>query len=96
MITEKIEIKVCLGNSCSSRGNTDMPKLIRDFIAEHNLEEKVIVKGSPCMSFCSSGPNLKINDKVYHRVDKFKIYQILKDSLGIEQEQEYGTISENR
>lgn len=93
-MTEKTEITVCVGSSCFARGNKDMPKIIREFIVENNLEEKVNVKGSQCMGLCSAGPNVKINDKVYHRIDKFKIYQILKDTLEIEPE--HGTISKNK
>ncbi len=82
-MSEKVEIVICLGSSCFSRGNKNMLKAINTFIKENNLTDRVNFHGGHCMGMCSAGPNLKINDKVYNGIDSFKIKQILKTTFDL-------------
>jgi NADH:ubiquinone oxidoreductase subunit E len=60
-MTREIEMHICLGSSCFSRGNKEVVMFIREYLKKHHLEDKVIFKGARCMGNCSNGPNLKID-----------------------------------
>lgn len=63
-MSEKVEMNICLGSSCFSRGNKEVVSFIKDYLHRNNLEDKVNFKGARCMGHCSEGPNLRINEEV--------------------------------
>lgn len=65
---QKVEVLICLGSSCFSRGNREMLEAIKKHLKENNLEEKVSFKGKLCSNICSSGPTITINGVVYKEV----------------------------
>lgn len=75
---KRIEMQICLGSSCFSRGNKDVVMYVRDYLKKHHLEDRVIFKGSRCMGMCSNGPNLKINDRLIENVSVSVIESILE------------------
>lgn len=80
-MTTEIEMQICLGSSCFSRGNKDVAMFIRDYLKQHHLEDKVIFKGARCMGKCSNGPNLNINGKVTEGITLARIEGILDKEL---------------
>jgi len=78
----KKEIKICLGSSCFSRGNKQTLQIVQKYLKDHHLERDVILKGNHCFSKCSSGPIMKIDDKVYEQVTAENIMQILENEIG--------------
>ena len=80
-MAQVIEMQICLGSSCFSRGNKDVVMFIKDYLKKNHLEDKVIFKGARCMSLCSNGPNLKIGNKVIEGVTLFRIEGILQEEL---------------
>lgn len=81
-MTPKIEMQLCLGSSCFSRGNKDVVSFIRDYIKVNHLEDRVIFRGARCMGLCSSGPNLTINGVRMEDVTLAKIEGILEKEFG--------------
>jgi len=78
----KKEIKICLGSSCFSRGNKTTLQVVQKYLKDHQLEQNVILKGNHCFSNCSSGPILKIGDKIYEQVSKESVLEILESEFG--------------
>ena len=76
-MAQGIEMHICLGSSCFSRGNKEVVKYIREYLKKNHLEDKVVFKGARCMGNCSNGPNLKINDRTEEGVTLAKIESIL-------------------
>ena len=76
-MAREMEMHICLGSSCFSRGNKDVVVFIRDYLKKNHLEDKVIFKGGRCMGQCSYGPNLKINELIVEGVTISKIEGIL-------------------
>ena len=72
---------ICLGSSCFSRGNKDVVMFIREYLKKHNIEDKVIFKGSRCMDNCSNGPNLMINGKIIEGITLTGVEVILDKEL---------------
>lgn len=76
----KKEIVICLGSSCFSRGSKKTVQLIKDYIHEHQLEDKVFFHGTHCSGNCANGPILKIDEKEYQNVSPDNI-NLLLDSI---------------
>lgn len=74
-------IAVCMGSSCFARRNTELINLIKDFLQEKQLNNKVELKGSLCMDQCKNGPNIRIDDKIFHEMDSVKLIKILNEEL---------------
>jgi NADH:ubiquinone oxidoreductase subunit E len=81
-MAQRIEMQICLGSSCFSRGNREVVMFIRDYLKKNHLDDLIIFKGSRCMGLCNSGPNLKINDRIIQGVTLSKIEEILENEFG--------------
>lgn len=82
-MAEKIEITICLGSSCFSRGNGKALKAINAFLEENNLKDKVFFHGELCTGNCAKGPVLKVGDELYKEVDPESVIEILSDVFGL-------------
>lgn len=73
-----------MGSSCFS-GNSEMVELVKIFIKEHKLEDKVEVSGCLCRGLCKLGPNIEINGRVYNQVTPESLDEVLSEGLGVDQ-----------
>lgn len=75
-------ISVCLGTACYVRGGKkiiDKLKELMDIeVGETTKDMKFSLEVVRCMGACGLAPAIKINDKVYKRVNPNKLQQILK------------------
>ena len=81
-MAQKIEMQICLGSSCFSRGNRDVVAYIREYLRKNHLEDKIVFRGARCMNGCSNGPNLRINERTIEGVTISKIENILEKEFG--------------
>jgi len=77
IMLKKTEITICLGSSCFSRGNNKNLEIIKDYISENNLKDKVDFRGHLCAEMCNKGPVVKINGKIYFDINRDNIISIL-------------------
>jgi NADH:ubiquinone oxidoreductase subunit E len=77
-MAQRIEMQICLGSSCFSRGNKDVVMFIKEYLKKNHLDDKVIFKGARCMGRCSNGPNLNINGVIIEDVTITQIESILE------------------
>jgi NADH:ubiquinone oxidoreductase subunit E len=80
-MAQRIEMQICLGSSCFSRGNKEVVNFIREYLRKNHLDDKVIFKGARCMGLCSNGPNLNINGVTIEGVNISRIEGILEKEL---------------
>jgi NADH:ubiquinone oxidoreductase subunit E len=80
-MAQRIDMQICLGSSCFSRGNKDVVMFIREYLRKNHLDDKVIFKGARCMGRCSNGPNLNINGVTIEGVTLSKIEAILEKEV---------------
>lgn len=59
-----MDIYVCIGSSCHLKGSYDIIELLKEKIAENNLEEKVVMKASFCLGKCTTGVSIKVDDEI--------------------------------
>ena len=77
-MAQRIEMQICLGSSCFSRGNKDVVMFIKEYLRKNHLDDRVIFKGARCMGLCSNGPNLIINGVTTEGVTISKIESIME------------------
>jgi NADH:ubiquinone oxidoreductase subunit E len=82
-MAEKIEITICLGSSCFSRGNGKALKAINTYLEDNNLKDKVFFHGELCTGNCAKGPILKIDDVLYEEIDPEGVIEILNGVFGL-------------
>lgn len=78
---QKRTIKICLGSSCFSRGNSANVKVIKQFIQDNTLDAELTFTGRLCENMCSRGPVIVIDEKVYENVNLSRLYKILKEEF---------------
>lgn len=78
-MSNETDITICLGSSCFSRGNRNTLELIKDYLKEHDLENKVFFRGDLCDGLCEYGPILKINGEVFKNVNSENVLEILNE-----------------
>lgn len=79
MELKKKEIIICLGSSCFARGNKKMVKVIDDYLKSHQLTGSVHFRGERCFDQCSRGPSIKIDGKLYEKIDEKSITDLLDE-----------------
>jgi NADH:ubiquinone oxidoreductase subunit E len=82
-MSQKIEVVICLGSSCFSRGNKSLLKIIAQFIKDNNLTDRINFHGGHCFGNCAEGPILKVDEKLYSGVDEIKVIDILNSTFDI-------------
>ena len=84
-MSTEIDITICLGSSCFSRGNRQTLDLIKSYLKEHGLEDKVFFRGDLCDGLCEHGPIMKIDGEVFKHVNSDNIYEILNNYFSEEE-----------
>ena len=79
-----IEITLCMGSSCFSRGNAAALQSIEEYMEKKDLSERIILKGEHCMGDCSHGPIISINGKRYTGLHPDGIIDIINHYLEAE------------
>jgi NADH:ubiquinone oxidoreductase subunit E len=79
---QKIDIQICLGSSCFSRGNKRLVKVIDQYLTVNNLRHLVNFHGAHCFSSCDKGPLVNIDGKEYQELNEEKVLAILNDLFG--------------
>ncbi len=77
-----ISRRICMGSSCFRRGNRQNLEFIEAYISDHGCAADVDLVGSRCEEECCRGPNIQINDRIFHAVDREMLYDLLKRYVG--------------
>ena len=78
---EPINVVICLGSSCFSRGNKETVGAIQDYLDENKLRSQVRIKGNHCLGKCSDGPVMTVNGEYYYELNPEKAVRILDEIL---------------
>jgi NADH:ubiquinone oxidoreductase subunit E len=73
-----IEVELCLGSACYSRGNGEAIDMLEEYVREKALEELVSLKGRLCAEQCAKGPCIHINGKLYTGVKPECVVDLLR------------------
>lgn len=81
-MSEKVEIALCMGSSCFTRGNNRLLKALEDSIRENAWEDRVVLSGLRCENRCGQGPNVFIDGKLHQGLDAGTLFDLLFEKLG--------------
>ncbi|MGE4286515.1 MAG: (2Fe-2S) ferredoxin domain-containing protein [Phycisphaerae bacterium] len=76
-----MQIRICMGSSCFSRGNKKILNLLTEYISANGLEERVSISGSLCEGRCGCGPHITIGSKRYESVSAESVLDLLKGHI---------------
>ena len=75
-------IQVCVGSSCHLKGSTAIVELLEAAIAEHHIEDDVVLTGSFCIGKCNrSGVTVQINDDIHVGVTAENFREFFKENV---------------
>lgn len=77
-----VELVICMGSACFSRGNARTVEVVRDYLKRRGLEHAVQVTGTLCQNQCRQGPNLTLGGECLCSVDPATLPDLLDDRLG--------------
>ena len=79
--SERVNVEVCVGTGCHTRGSEDILRGLVKYVAEENLKDLVGIKGTFCFEKCGKGPNVRIGDKIYSACSLQSVKEVLEQTL---------------
>lgn len=76
-----LTIQVCVGSSCFLRGSKNIISEIKQLIEEHQLNAKVILKGSFCHEQCTEGVTIKVGEKLFKGVCVKDVHNLFEKEI---------------
>ena len=59
-------VQICVGSSCHLKGSAEIVQLFEEAIAEHHIEDDVVLSGSFCIGKCNRvGVTVQVNDDIH-------------------------------
>ena len=75
-------IQVCVGSSCHLKGSQDIIEMLQAAIAEHHIEDDVVLTGSFCIGKCNRvGVTVQINDDVHVGITRENFNEFFKTNI---------------
>ncbi len=75
-------VQVCVGSSCHLKGSEEIVGLLESAIAEHHLEDDVVLTGSFCIGKCNRvGVTLQVNDDIHVGVTRENFRDFFKNNI---------------
>ena len=75
-------IQVCVGSSCHLKGSGEIVELLESAIAEHHIEDDVVLTGSFCIGKCNRvGVTVQVNDDVHVGITTENFREFFKKNI---------------
>ncbi|NLK75097.1 MAG: (2Fe-2S) ferredoxin domain-containing protein [Clostridiales bacterium] len=76
-----MNIYVCVGSSCHLKGSYNVIQLMKQEIANNNLEDKVNLSAAFCLGKCKEGVSVRINDDIICGVSKDNFNEFFQENI---------------
>jgi len=60
-----MKITVCIGSSCHVKGSRQVVRALQQLIGENNLQDKVELGGTFCLSNCQNGVCVTVDGELF-------------------------------
>ncbi len=80
-MSEKLQVKVCVGSSCHVRGGTGTLKALESLIQSSGKSDNVDLSADLCLDNCMEAPNVVVNGTVYGGVTPDKAETFFRDTI---------------
>ena len=75
-------VQICVGSSCHLKGSSEIVQLFENAIAEHHIEDDVVLSGSFCIGKCNRvGVTVQVNDDVHVGVTRENFREFFKNHI---------------
>ena len=75
-------VQICIGSSCYIKGSQELVELMEKAIAEHHLEDVVVLTGSFCTGRCNRiGVTIQVNDDVHVGITRDNFYEFFNKNI---------------
>ena len=75
-------VQICVGSSCYLKGSQDIVELLEKAVAEHNIDDEVVLSGSFCIGKCNRfGVTVQVNDDVHVGVTRENFREFFKKNI---------------
>ena len=77
-----IVVQICVGSSCHLKGSQDIVELLQQALAEHHLEDDVVLSGSFCIGKCNRvGVTVQVDDEVHVGITRENFRDFFKNNI---------------
>ena len=77
-----IFVQVCVGSSCYLKGSQDIVDLLQSAVAEHNIEDEVVLSGSFCIGKCNRvGVTVQVDDDIHVGITRDNFREFFKENI---------------
>ena len=75
-------VQVCVGSSCHLKGSPEIVELLESAVAQHHIEDEVVLTGSFCIGKCNRvGVTVQVNDDVHVGVTPENFREFFKKNI---------------
>ena len=75
-------VQVCVGSSCHLKGSQEIVEMLQAAIAEHKIEDDVVLTGSFCIGQCNRiGVTIQVNDDVHVGITRENFKEFFKTHI---------------
>ena len=75
-------VQICVGSSCHLKGSETIVQLLEAAIAEHHIEDEVVLTGSFCIGKCNRvGVTVQVNDDIHVGITPENFREFFKENI---------------
>ncbi len=75
-------VQICVGSSCHLKGSQDIVALLQESIAEHKLDDEIVLSGSFCIGKCNRvGVTVQVDDDIHTGITKENFKEFFKENV---------------
>ncbi|MFA5478961.1 MAG: NADH-dependent [FeFe] hydrogenase, group A6 [Candidatus Muiribacteriota bacterium] len=76
-----IDVSVCVGTSCYTRGSQDLIMQLAHYVEANNLSDRINVKASFCFENCGKSPNVKVGETLIEKATFAKVTEAINEAV---------------
>ena len=75
-------VQICVGSSCFLKGSQEIIEMLQNAIAEHHIEDEVVLNGSFCIGQCNRvGVTIQVNDDIHVGITRENFKEFFKTHI---------------
>ena len=75
-------VQICIGSSCHLKGSPEIVKMFEAAVAEHHIEDDVVLTGSFCIGKCNRlGVTVQVNDDIHVGITTENFREFFKKNI---------------
>jgi len=80
-MTEKLEVRVCVGSSCHIRGGTRTLRAFEALVGEAHLGDRIDLRADLCLENCLEAPNVVVGGEIHGGVTPEKAAEFFNEHI---------------